>query len=130
MEFAMFSEGARFLALQGTQILIYPAPFGVARSYVWDLASRARALESGCFVVAANRCGKEFSKAKDSYVEFAGRTKIINPKGEIIQELGEYEGISCVELELDDVKAQRENLTYLKDLNLKLCQKMYKNLRK
>lgn len=38
-----FSEGARFLALQGTQILIYPAAFGVARSYVWDLASRARA---------------------------------------------------------------------------------------
>ena len=124
----MFSEGARFLALQGTQILIYPAAFGVARSYVRDLASRARALESGCFVVAANRCGREFSKVKDSYIEFAGRTKIINPKGEIIQELGEYEGISCVEL--DDVKAQRENLTYLKDLNLKLCRKMYKNLRK
>ncbi|EAI2137567.1 carbon-nitrogen hydrolase family protein [Campylobacter upsaliensis] len=124
-----FSEGARFLALQGAQILIYPATFGVARSYVWDLASRARALESGCFVVAANRCGREFSKVKDSYIEFAGRTKIINPKGEIIQELGEYEGISCVELELDDVKAQRENLTYLKDLNLKLCQKMYKSLK-
>ncbi len=67
-------------------------------------------------------------KVKDSYIKFAGRTKIINPKGEIIQELGEYEGISCVEL--DDVKAQRENLTYLKDLNLKLCRKMYKNLRK
>ncbi|MCR2110255.1 carbon-nitrogen hydrolase family protein [Campylobacter upsaliensis] len=55
-----FSEGVRFLALQGTQILIYPAAFGVARSYVWDLASRARTLESGFFVVAANRCGREF----------------------------------------------------------------------
>lgn len=86
-------------------------------------------MESGCFVVAANRCGREFYKVKDSYVEFAGRTKIINPKGEIIQELGEYEEISCVELELDDVKAQRENLTYLKDLNLKLCRKMYKSLK-
>lgn len=36
-------------------------------------------------------------------------------------------GISCVEL--DDMKAQRENLTYLKDLNLKLCRKMYKGLK-
>ncbi|WP_270977379.1 carbon-nitrogen hydrolase family protein [Campylobacter helveticus] len=124
-----FSEGARFLALQGAQILVYPAAFGKARAYVWDLASRARALESGCFVVAANRCGQEFSKAKDKNVKFAGKTKIINPKGEIIQELGEYEGMSCVELELDEVKAQRENLTYLKDLNLKLCQKMYKALK-
>lgn len=67
------------------------------------------------------------SKVKDNYVEFAGKTKIINPKGEIIQEFGEYEGISCVEL--DDMKAQRENLTYLKDLNLKLCRKMYKGLK-
>ena len=71
--------------------------------------------------------GEGVSKVKDNYVEFAGRTKIINPKGEIIQELGEYEGISCVEF--DDVKAQRENLTYLKDLNLKLCRKMYKSLK-
>ncbi len=42
-----FSESARFLALQGAQILIYPAAFGVARSYVWDLASRARLWRAG-----------------------------------------------------------------------------------
>lgn len=57
-----FPEGARILTLQGANLLIYPSAFGNARLYAWDIATRARALENGCFVIAANRIGTEKMK--------------------------------------------------------------------
>lgn len=54
-----FGVGANILALQGAEILIYPSAFGVARAYNWDLLSRARAVENGCFVLACNHSGIE-----------------------------------------------------------------------
>lgn len=43
-----FPESARILALRGANLLIYSAAFGRARSYVWELASRARLLRTAC----------------------------------------------------------------------------------
>lgn len=123
-----FAEGARLLALQGAELLCYPAAFGKARSYVWDLASRARALENGVFVLAANRSGKELSKCNAQELFFAGKSKIINPQGEILQELLDDEGILCEEIDLEFCKIQRQNLPYLRDLNLKLHQKMLRKI--
>lgn len=54
-----FGVGANILALQGAEILIYPSAFGAARAYNWDLLSRARAVENGCFVLACNHSGVE-----------------------------------------------------------------------
>ena len=54
-----FGVGANILALQGAEILIYPSAFGAARAYNWDLLSRARAVENGCFVLACNHSGIE-----------------------------------------------------------------------
>ena len=42
-----FPEGARILTLNGANLLAYSAAFGRRRSYVWELASRARALCGG-----------------------------------------------------------------------------------
>lgn len=60
-----FGVGANILALKGAEILIYPSAFGAARAYNWDLLSRARAIENGCFVLACNHSGIE-SNALDS----------------------------------------------------------------
>ena len=54
-----FGVGANILALQGADILIYPSAFGATRAYNWDLLSRARAVENGCFVLACNHSGIE-----------------------------------------------------------------------
>ncbi|EAI4298571.1 carbon-nitrogen hydrolase family protein [Campylobacter lari] len=118
-----FSEGARILALQGAQIICYNAAFGKARSYAWDLASRARALENGIFILACNRSGKEISKIDKSLLEFAGNSRIINPKGEILAACEKEEGFIIREIDIDEVKFQRKTIPYLKDLNLKLTQK-------
>ncbi|MCX2682551.1 carbon-nitrogen hydrolase family protein [Campylobacter sp. MIT 21-1685] len=123
-----FAEGARLLALQGAELICYPAAFGKAREYVWDLASRARALENGVFVLAANRSGKENSKLNTQELFFGGKSKIINPRGEILQELLEEEGILCEEIDLEICKIQRQSLPYLQDLNIKLHHKTLQNI--
>lgn len=100
--------------------MIYPSAFGKQRLYVWDLASRARALENGVFVLACNRSGKEVSKLNGKILSFAGHSRIINPKGEIIKEIKDKSGVCVVNLDLNEVDLQRENLPYLRDLNLTL----------
>ncbi|RDU69765.1 carbon-nitrogen hydrolase family protein [Helicobacter aurati] len=123
-----FTEGVRALALQGAEILCCPAAFGEARSYVWNLATRARALENGLFVLAANRSGCETSKLNNEKLYFAGKSKIINPKGEVLQEIVFDEDFSCEEIDLDEVRIQRQNLPYLKDINLNLQQKILRQI--
>ena len=62
------------------------------------------------------------------FLSFAGKSKIINPKGEIIKEILEEEGFIIAELDLEEVQIQRKNLPYLKDLNLKLNQEILTNI--
>lgn len=123
-----FAEGARFLALQGAELLFYPSAFGKARVYVWDLASRARALENGIFVLAINRSKEEDSKLSKQNLYFAGRSRIISPKGEILKEVFEDEGYILEELDLDALQTQREALPYLRDLDVKLNQRILEKL--
>nr|WP_325048672.1 carbon-nitrogen hydrolase family protein [Peribacillus glennii] len=52
-----FPEGATALSLKGADIIVYPSSFGKARLYAWDIATRARPWENGCFVIAVNRTG-------------------------------------------------------------------------
>ncbi|WP_121020484.1 carbon-nitrogen hydrolase family protein [Helicobacter vulpis] len=123
-----FSEGSRFLALQGAELLCFCAAFSKIRSYAWDLGGQARALENGLFVLAANRCGSEISKLTHKELTFCGHSKIVNPKGEIVEQLDDQEGVLVGVLDLDAIKAQRQNIPYLRDLDLELNQKTLKNI--
>lgn len=115
-----FGEIAREFALKGAKILIYPSAFGKKRLYAWDLASKARALENGAFVLACNRSGKELSKLNGEVLSFAGHSRIINPKGKILKEIKTKNGICVANIDLNEVDLQRETIPYLKDLNLSL----------
>lgn len=109
-----FPEGARKLTLQGADILVYPSAFAKERSYAWDIATRARALENGLFVIAANRSGVE----KDD-TEFAGLSRIIDPQGKVLAEAeNEYDVIIAL-IDLTKVEKQRKAIPYLRDLKLK-----------
>ena len=61
-----FGVGANILALKGAEVLIYPSAFGAARAYNWDLLSRVRAIENGCFVLACNHSGVEVANSSRS----------------------------------------------------------------
>jgi len=105
-----FPEGARILALRGADVIAYPSAFGMARLYAWDLASRARALENGLYVIACNRSGTEKTETV-----FAANSRIIDPRGDILVSAASDYDVIVAEINLDNVKKQREAIPYLKD---------------
>lgn len=113
-----FPEGARILSLKGADILAYPSAFGKARLYAWDIATRSRALENGVYIIAANRSGEE----KEDTV-FAGHSRIVNPKGEVLAEAFKENEVLVADIDLDFVGRQRRELPYLRDLNKTLINK-------
>ena len=117
-----FGVGANILALKGAEVLIYPSAFGVARAYNWDLLSRVRAIENGCFILACNHSGKE-SNAES--IEFAGDSRIISPKGTIIKKATKLNEAIIAQINLDEIYPQREAIPYLKDFDAKLTKRSF-----
>ncbi|GAA8158736.1 carbon-nitrogen hydrolase family protein [Helicobacter pylori] len=118
-----FGVGANLLALQGAEVLIYPSAFGKARAYNWDLLSRARALENGCFVCACNHSGEETSAKLKQTLEFAGDSRIIAPNGKIIAQATKLNEVVIAEMDLNEVALQRQKIPYLQDFDTKLTKK-------
>ncbi len=104
-----FPEASRSLVLAGADIILIPSAFGMPRLYAWELATRARALENGCYLVAANRIGSE----KDSI--FCGHSRIVDPQGSILVDAGLQEGILLATIDLSEIDAQRKRIPYLRD---------------
>lgn len=107
-----FPEGARMLALQGADILLYPSAFGKPRLYIWDIATRSRAIENGVYLIAANRSGTE----DNGKIEFAGHSRIVSPKGEILAEAENEDQVIVVDIDLSAIAKQRRAVPYLRDL--------------
>ena len=115
-----FPEGARILSLKGADLLLYPAAYGEPRLYAWDIATRARALENGVYVIAANRTGQ------DRNIAFAAHSRIISPDGSILASIEQEEGMIVSELDHNVIDAQRRAIPYLNDLEK---EKVYNHLR-
>lgn len=123
-----FGEGARVLALKGAEILIYPSAFGKARAYNWDLLSKTRALENGCFVLACGLSGTAFDKKSGENLEFAGDSRMVSPQGKVLQRASKLNECVLCEIDLDEINAQRKALPYLKDFDTKLAKKAFEKI--
>ena len=117
-----FGVGANILALKGAEVLIYPSAFGAARAYNWDLLSKARAVENGCFILACNHSGTE-SNTKS--IAFAGDSQIISPQGKIIKKATKLNEVIIAQINLDEIYPQREAIPYLKDFDPKLTKRSF-----
>ena len=108
----------RTLAKAGADILTVPAAFtrktGAAH---WHVLLRARAIETGCYVLApaqggVHECGRE------TY----GHSLAVSPWGEIVAEIdGEEPGVTTFEIDLAAVQAARQavpSLTHDRDWHL------------
>lgn len=73
-----FPEVSRSLALAGARLILVPAAFGRRRARVWDVLTRARAIENGCYLAAAGQSGVAGGR------EFLGRSRVVDPFGEVI----------------------------------------------
>ena len=101
----------RQLGQAGAEIITIPAAFtqttGAAH---WHVLQRARAIETGSFILAAAQYGKH----ADGRQTF-GHSLIINPWGEILADAGERtEGFVQAEINLDEVQKARLALRHLK----------------
>ncbi len=93
----------RALAKAGAEILTIPAAFTkVTGEAHWHVLQRARAIETGCWVVSPAQTGTHANDRK-TY----GHSLIIDPWGTVVADAGEGEGIITAEIDLTRVAETR-----------------------
>lgn len=95
------------LARAGASILTAPSAFtrptGAAH---WEVLLRARAIETGCFVLAPAQCGEHAAtdgRARTTY----GHSLVVSPWGEVIADGGDAPGVVMADLDLAEVEKAR-----------------------
>lgn len=98
-----FGHLHRDLAKAGAQILSVPAAFTVPTGQAhWSVLLRARAIETGCFVLAPAQTGTH-EGGRQTY----GHAMIIGPWGEVLAEAGQDTGVILADLDLSAVDKAR-----------------------
>ena len=106
----IFPESCRTLALKGADIICHPA--NLVLPYCQD-AMVTRCIENRVFSVTANRTGIERRGA--THYAFTGRSRIINPFGQVLAEGAERED-SVEVVEIDPAEARNKSLSEHNDL--------------
>lgn len=99
----------RALAKAGAEMLTIPAAFTkVTGEAHWHVLQRARAIETGCWVISPAQTGTHANDRKTF-----GHSVIIDPWGEVVADGGEDEGIIVAEIDLDRVSEVRRKVASL-----------------
>jgi predicted amidohydrolase len=99
----------RALAQAGAEVLLAPAAFtrptGEAH---WEVLLRARAIETGCYVLAAAQTG-EHAGGRLTH----GHSLAVAPWGEVLADAGRAPGVTLVDLDLAQVAEARRRIPAL-----------------
>ncbi len=104
-----FGHLHRALAQAGAHILTVPAAFNhITGAAHWHVLLRARAIETGCFVLAPAQTGFHTEsigggKGRQTY----GHSLAVNPWGEVLADAGTTLGVTFVDLDLTEVARAR-----------------------
>ena len=97
----------RRLAQAGAQIITVPAAFNhITGAAHWETLLRARAIETGCFVLAPAQTGfhpETAGKGRRTH----GHSLAVAPWGEVLADAGTEPGVTLVDLDLARVKDAR-----------------------
>lgn len=108
-----FPKLYRDMAHAGAQLITVPAAFSpVTGAAHWESLLRARAIETGCFVIAPAQTGQHsatLGKPRSTY----GHSMVISPWGEVILDAGTDAGMFCVSIDMDDVARARQRVPSL-----------------
>jgi hypothetical protein len=103
----------RRLAQAGAQILTVPSAFSpVTGAAHWEILLRARAIETGCFILAPAQTGLHHAtrgKQRETY----GHSMAIGPWGDVLADAGTEPGIIYVDLDLSEVSKARQRIPSL-----------------
>ncbi|PZU13685.1 MAG: nitrilase [Sphingobium sp.] len=101
-----FPDLYRALTDAGATILLAPAAFTVPTGQAhWHVLLRARAIEAGCFVIAAAQSGTH-EDGRTTY----GHSLIVDPWGEVRLDMGEGAGLGLADLDLASVEDVRSRV--------------------
>lgn len=104
-----FPEQYKALAQAGADFLAVPSAFTRQTGQAhWHVLLRARAIETGCFVLAAAQ-GGDHEVGRATY----GHSLIISPWGEILAEGGEEPGLVSAVIDVAQVAAARQRIPAL-----------------
>ncbi len=101
----LFRAGAR----RGVEVFLVPANWPAPRRDHWRTLLRARAIENQAYVVGVNRCGA------DPKVGYSGDSLIIGPRGEVLADAGEDEGVIRATADAEALAAWRREFPALDD---------------
>ena len=121
-----YPEGARLMALQGAELLIYPTAIGWESSDTdeekarqlgaWQTVQRGHAVANGLPVIAVNRCGWEPDPSgQTNGITFWGHSFVAGPQGEFIAEAGTEEEIWIVDIDMKRCENVRRWWPFLRD---------------
>lgn len=103
----------RQLAQAGAQILTVPAAFNhITGAAHWHVLLRARAIETGCFVLAPAQTGFH-AESNGAGRKTYGHSLIVAPWGEILADGGVEPGVTVMDLDLSQVAAARARIPSL-----------------
>lgn len=102
-----FPECAQVLADQGADIIAIAAAWarGPLKEMQWDIMTRARALENGCYVAACS----------ESSSHTTGLSRIIDPQGVTIAAAGTGDALICATVERAKIDQTRAQLPLLEN---------------
>jgi predicted amidohydrolase len=104
-----FPEHYKALARAGADLLAVPSAFTrVTGEAHWHVLLRARAIETGCFVLAAAQGGVH-ENGRATY----GHSLIISPWGEILAEAGNEPGVISAMIDIGEVASARQRIPAL-----------------
>lgn len=101
----------RALAHAGAEMITIPAAFTQTTGKAhWHTLVRARAIETGAFVIAPNQCGHHCDR-RYSY----GHSLIVDPWGEVLADGGPEPGVVYADIDLAQVEKVRARIPSLKN---------------
>lgn len=103
----------RALAQAGAQLITVPSAFSpVTGAAHWEVLLRARAIETGAFILAPAQTGTHTvseGRARSTY----GHSMVVSPWGEVLLDAGTETGVSLVDLDLSQVAEARRRVPAL-----------------
>ena len=122
-----YPEGARLMALQGAELLIYPTAIGYESSdtpeeqerqrEAWMTVQRGHAVANGLPVIAVNRTGHEPDPSgQTNGIQFWGSSFVAGPQGEILYQAPKNEEVvQVVDIDLQRCENVRRWWPFLRD---------------
>lgn len=105
-----FSSLFDALGNAGCDIIAVPAAFTVPTGEAhWHVLLRARAIEQGCFIIAAAQTGLH----QDGRTTF-GHSLVVNPWGDILTDMGREPGLAFVDIDLAEVANARARISAIR----------------